>query len=387
MDDKQIAKEIRTAIKLGDVEKVATLIGSDKAWLEMMTPFGTWLHVAASRGKLEIVKRLVALGADVNRNGGVSGGGPLNRAASDGHIDIVRYLLACGAKMDVSEPERNPLFGAIYGGHIAVARLLIGSGIDTHVKYTGESMKGMDALAFAHERGQSDIVELLTSSGTEAALATEIRPVTSCKGHAGIIRHFEEHHGPVQDLALTEIVPGDPPVTIYVIRQSDHSRWLTLFTVGLSDRPMIMPEGSEKYRYAELLMYLPPDWPLSFEAFADPDNFWPVQWLRKVAYYPHLNETRLGGNCLIITNDEPPKPLSPNAGFTCMMLLHDPNVDGSRMKCEDGREIFFYVLLPLYTEERDLEMKRGLGTLLKLFDQNVGPHVVNVGRVNVATGR
>lgn len=66
--------------------------------------------------------------------------------------------------MDVSDPERNPLFGAIYGGHIEIVRLLIDQGIDTHVKYTGKSMKNMDALAFARERGQMDIAALLAET-------------------------------------------------------------------------------------------------------------------------------------------------------------------------------------------------------------------------------
>src|SRR5438477_13092787 len=115
MDDRQIGIDIRDAIKQGDVEKVITLIGSDRTRLEMMTPFGTWLHVAADLGKLEIVKRLVALGADVNAYGGIAGGGPLNEAASEGHLDIVKYLLSRGAHLDVSEPGRNPLFSAVHG--------------------------------------------------------------------------------------------------------------------------------------------------------------------------------------------------------------------------------------------------------------------------------
>lgn len=73
-----------------------------------------------SIGKLAIVKKLIELGAEVNMPGGVYGGGALNEAASAGNIDIVRYLLSCGAEMDVSEPERNPLFGAIGNGHVDV---------------------------------------------------------------------------------------------------------------------------------------------------------------------------------------------------------------------------------------------------------------------------
>ncbi|MDM5155440.1 hypothetical protein QUF88_16995 [Bacillus sp. DX1.1] len=49
MDNINIAKEIRSAIKLGNAERVVELIGNDIERLNMMTPFGTWLHVASSQ--------------------------------------------------------------------------------------------------------------------------------------------------------------------------------------------------------------------------------------------------------------------------------------------------------------------------------------------------
>jgi len=54
------------------------------------------------------------------------------------------------------------LFAAIYGGHMDIVRFLIESGVDAHVKYTGEFMKNMDAVAFAREQGQIEIAELLS---------------------------------------------------------------------------------------------------------------------------------------------------------------------------------------------------------------------------------
>mgnify|MGYP006305431491 CR=1 FL=1 len=161
MDKMQTAKEIRTAIKQGDTQKFIEITDSDKELLYMMTPFGNWLHVAASHGKLQIVKHLVKKGFDINKRGGPFDGGAINCAASNGHIDIVKYLLSCGAEMDVSEPVRNPLFGTITNGRIEIAKLLIENGIDTSVKYTGENMKNMDALAFAIEQGQKEIADLL----------------------------------------------------------------------------------------------------------------------------------------------------------------------------------------------------------------------------------
>lgn len=106
------------------------------------------------QGTVGYCKKLTELGADVNKLGGVYGGGPLNEAASAGHIDIVEYLLSCGTDLDVSEPERNPLFGAISNGHADIAKLLVERGIDTTVKYSGESKQDLDALGFAKEQGQ-----------------------------------------------------------------------------------------------------------------------------------------------------------------------------------------------------------------------------------------
>ncbi len=165
MDQKQAGIEIRKAIMAGDLEAVRQLIEADKSRLEMMTPFGTWLHVAASRGQLEIVKYLLLAGIDLNRRGGVFEAAPIKEAASDGHIKVVRCLLDAGAELDVSEPERNPLFGAIYGGHLEIVKVLIEQGIDTKVAYTGNTMQNMDAVAFAKERGQTEIAKYLEALG------------------------------------------------------------------------------------------------------------------------------------------------------------------------------------------------------------------------------
>ena len=160
--ERETIKEIRTAIKQGDIASVITLIGTDRSRLEVVTQFGTWAHVAARHGQLEILERLLDMGADINACGGVSGGNALNEAAVAGHVEVVEYLLKRGAEMDVSISECNPLFSAIYGGYVEVAKLLVDHGIDTKVVYSGASMHNMDALAFAREWGRDDIVNLLT---------------------------------------------------------------------------------------------------------------------------------------------------------------------------------------------------------------------------------
>lgn len=134
MNNPELQRQIRSAIQRGEDGKVRALIAEDEDNLNMMTPFGTWLHVAAYAGQLAIVKYLVSRGIDVNRRGGILGGGALSEAASNGHIEVVQYLLSCGAVMNTTDPRFNPLFSAIYGGHPDIARLLIEKGIDTKVR-------------------------------------------------------------------------------------------------------------------------------------------------------------------------------------------------------------------------------------------------------------
>ena len=162
MVDIAIHKQIRNAIKKGDLDTVASLFCLDRMRFDwVVEPFGSWLHIAAAHGQLRIVEWLVNEGMAVNQKSGVFKSGPIKEAASGGHAEIVKYLFTQGATLDVDEPACNPLFGAIHGGHTEVAKLLIDSGIDTTVKYNGDNMKDMDALAFAKEWGRSDIVKLL----------------------------------------------------------------------------------------------------------------------------------------------------------------------------------------------------------------------------------
>ncbi|MEK5214186.1 MULTISPECIES: ankyrin repeat domain-containing protein [Psychrobacillus] len=161
MDKKSSNKAIRNAIKLGDIIGVKKLIGSDTEVLNTMTAFGTWLHVAAKNGQLEIVQYLIQKGIDIDVKGGTFDASALNLAAGSGYIEIVKYLIEAGAELDVTLAKRNPLFGAIYGGHKEVVEFLVEKGIDISIRYTGETIKNMNAYEYAREFGQTEIAEYL----------------------------------------------------------------------------------------------------------------------------------------------------------------------------------------------------------------------------------
>lgn len=182
--------KISKAVRDGDCELLEKLIAANPKSIGARTPFagGTWLHYAASAGTLQVVERLVKVGFDVNKPGYQEGDLALDCAASAGRVDIARYLLDQGSRMDTSKSVRNPLFAAVVGKSPEIVRLLLERGIDATVRYTSDTMKGMDATAFALQRGEAEIARIITlhNAGGDArkadALLAEAQAIAEAHG-------------------------------------------------------------------------------------------------------------------------------------------------------------------------------------------------------------
>ena len=195
---------------------------------------------------------------------------------------------------------------------------------------------------------------------------------------------MEERFGPVDQNAVQELVPvmDGLSVAINCIRPNEQHPYLVLFTNGMSELPMKVPEEQADWQLAELVMHLPLDWRLPTDANVDPKWLWPVQWLRKMAYFPHLNDTWLGLPATIVSSDDPPVPLGPNVDQTCLLLVPDfANLDPP-LKRSDGSAVHFFTVVPLYTEERDYELQHGMEEFFEQFVDNEVPMVVNLARPN-----
>lgn len=161
MDKIQIAKRMRDSIKSGQLDTLRDLLEKEPKMLEYVTPFGTWFHVATAHGQLEIIEYLINSGINIHAKCGTFSTNALERAATKGHLHIAEYFIKHQVEMDTSEPDRNPLFAAIYSGHFEIVKLLVMNGIDITIKYSGNNMKKMDAYTFAVERGEMKIAEYL----------------------------------------------------------------------------------------------------------------------------------------------------------------------------------------------------------------------------------
>ncbi len=121
----------------------------------------TALSLAAYRGKLHFVQRLVDSGADVN----LYGWPPLIYAAFNGHTAVAEYLLKKGAEVNgTTENGSTALLFAARFGHIEVVELLLLNKADPNIA----NERGATAIDWALKTDNTDIADLLRKAGGRA---------------------------------------------------------------------------------------------------------------------------------------------------------------------------------------------------------------------------
>ena len=143
------------------------------------------LQDAAQRGDRVEVKRLLEGGAAIDATDG-SGETALYRAARAGQVDMVRQLLAAGAnprkqKTGIRGSQGTPLHAAVYEGHVKVARVLLEAGVDPNLPDDGVG----PPLHVATQRRQAAAAKLLRSFGARPQVA---EPVESLLATADVSR-------------------------------------------------------------------------------------------------------------------------------------------------------------------------------------------------------
>jgi hypothetical protein len=129
------------------------------------------LMLAALKGHLPLVKKLVDLDADVNKTGWT----PLHYAASGGHVAVIEFLLDHSAYIDAESPNgTTPLMmAAMYGSPEAV-KVLIQAGADLTLK----NQLGLTALDFA-VRGNRQNAKSLIETGLQRLAARAERAASA----------------------------------------------------------------------------------------------------------------------------------------------------------------------------------------------------------------
>ena len=121
------------------------------------------LYVAAERGDVELVKRHLAAGGDVDRGDNES---PLGWACLRAHVEVARLLLEAGAKVDHIEPygtRRQALHHVLVGptdpGRLELVNMLLAKGADKNAQeYSGYTPLHL-AIIMGHEKEAAVLVD------------------------------------------------------------------------------------------------------------------------------------------------------------------------------------------------------------------------------------
>ena len=112
------------------------------------------LMLAALKGQLDLCRRLIERGADVNKTGWTA----LHYAATGGHVEVIRLLLDKHAYIDSTSPNGStPLMMAARYGNSSAVKLLLEEGADPTIK----NEKGLNAWDFANGVGRTEAASII----------------------------------------------------------------------------------------------------------------------------------------------------------------------------------------------------------------------------------
>jgi uncharacterized protein len=145
------------ALRDSSMKTAEMLVDWPKTNVESRTPQDeSPLMMAALRGQTEMVRKLIARDADVNKTGWT----PLHYAATSAHLEIIDLLLENHAYIDAESPNgTTPLMMAAQYGSPAAVKLLLEAGADATLK----NQRGLGAIDFAYRAGRTDSAELIAA--------------------------------------------------------------------------------------------------------------------------------------------------------------------------------------------------------------------------------
>lgn len=187
---------------------------------------------------------------------------------------------------------------------------------------------------------------------------------------AAVDDHCEAFLGPC-DIVHHEIVSEFIHLDVHRFSPSAGRDYQSHVTSGMAEKPMAMMEGvpdAEEFRYAELMVHLPSDWPSDNTNLMQSEHWWPLRELKTFARLPHQFETWVAlGHTMAA---DPPVRFASDTEL-CASILWPSFLMPQEfwvLSMPDGRNIRIYTLSFLYREELEFKNKHGFDALIRKFD-------------------
>jgi hypothetical protein len=191
--------------------------------------------------------------------------------------------------------------------------------------------------------------------------------------------HIAQHFGkPAGVLRQSE---RDEAIDMHVMAPTEDRPRSTVITSGMSRRPM---QGApEKYARSEMVISLPPDWPLELSALEDERNYWPLRLLQNLSHMPYDQGIFLGFGATIPHGD-PPQPYAENTALCCALLAPPVWTPAGSNTLEAGEHTVQFVgVYALHQDELQYKLDHGMEAMFERFVQGGVSELVDVKRPSV----
>jgi len=137
----------------------------------------TALHYAVKTGDLNLVKRVLKYGADINGMVKQTGYTPLHLAADKNYYSIAIYLINNGADVNLMDNGYGPLYSSISWRKecIPLIKLLLKRGVKVNI----QNKYGYTPLHQAYLTGNQELINLLIKSGADNTIKNDSGKVPS----------------------------------------------------------------------------------------------------------------------------------------------------------------------------------------------------------------
>ncbi|MBN2768915.1 MAG: ankyrin repeat domain-containing protein [Campylobacterales bacterium] len=157
-DEKNGWSTLHQAVYDNNLVAIEKSIDEDSTLIEQKSNAGiTPLHIAVKLRRMDIVKILLAKGADVDAqdNNGLT---PLHYAIGQNQEELSRYLITIGADMDIQNSEGiTPLHQAAFRGNVALIQFML----DNNANIDILNNQGATACQLAFAKKNIGVYELL----------------------------------------------------------------------------------------------------------------------------------------------------------------------------------------------------------------------------------